>query len=236
MNKSAQRNGTGNLDHARKLLEKAVNYAPRNYQARALLALGSIAEYQGDYKAESEFYRLALSTNHSDVFTAVETRRAIAIQAFITGNPTEAIQILEGVLPLASNHPYLRGQLLNHLAVYYHQVGRLHEAVRLSEFACASPLAIVYHEWGETRQEIRQDISERESAPRIFAVSQVQQETEEKKESGSHSAKLRAPLNPVVRCNLLSSSTRTGLATVGLIISRLQSCHQLRGPPSPFRK
>src|ERR1044072_4069868 len=136
---AAQQQGEGSLDHARKLLEHAVSYAPRNYQARALLALGSVAEYRGDYKAESEFYRAALALNHNDLFTTVEARPALAILARHEGNHQKAIQILEPVRALASHHPYLKAQLLNHLAVEYHDTGRLHEAFSFARIACASP-------------------------------------------------------------------------------------------------
>ena len=233
---ATQRFGAGNLDLARNLLEHAASYAPRNYQARALLALGSIAEYQGNYKAESEFYRSALSVNQSDVFTVVESYRALAIQASVRGENERAINLLKKVVPITVRSSYLQAQVFNSLAVELRAVGRLQEAFRLSELACASPLAIVYHEWGETREEIKLDISERESAPRVFVVPQVQQDTEGKKESGSHRVILIAPLKPVTRCNLLSDSIRIGIAPVGLILSRLQSCYQLRGPPSPLRK
>jgi tetratricopeptide (TPR) repeat protein len=169
----SQRNGNGDLSEARKQLEQAINHAPRNYQARALLALGSIAEYQKDYRAELEFYQYALSLNESDVFTAVETRRAIAISEAKAGNHKRSIDLLESILPLAQHNPYLFGQLLNHLAVYYHQTGRLKDALRLAQMVCASPLVSVYHEWNETREEIQQEIAEQESRAVIVAAPNV---------------------------------------------------------------
>jgi tetratricopeptide (TPR) repeat protein len=170
---AAQRYGAGNLDQARRLLEQAVNYAPRNYQARALFILGSIAEYRRDYKAESEFYRLALSLNQSDLFTAVETRRALAIRASSGGDHRSAIHILENLLHLASKHPYLHAQVLNSLAVEYHQAGRLQEALRLAQIVCASPLATIYHEFGETRKEIQEDLRERELRAEYFIAHKI---------------------------------------------------------------
>src|SRR5215216_2118943 len=98
---AAQRDGNGDLRQAEKLLEYAADRAPRGYQARALVALGSIAEYRADYRAELEFYRAALKLNQTDVFTAVEARRAIAISARRAGDHARAIQILESILPLA---------------------------------------------------------------------------------------------------------------------------------------
>jgi tetratricopeptide (TPR) repeat protein len=235
---AAQRFGSGNLDHAQRLLEDAAIYAPRNYQARALLALGSIAEYQRDYKAETEFYGLALRVNQSDAFAAVETRRAIAIRLFAQGESERAIQLLESLLPLASTQPYLRGQLLNHLAVYYHQAGRLHDAVRLSELVCASPLAAIYHEWGETQSEIAEDLAEQEARAATVAVPKAEIipqafRREGKKESKGNSYPLKSSphsehLKPRVHCALSDLADS--------IQSRTYLCAPIHGPPSTFRK
>jgi len=165
---AAQRDGNGDLRQAEKLLEYAADRAPRGYQARALVALGSIAEYRADYRAELEFYRAALKLNQTDVFTAVEARRAIAISARRAGDHARAIQILESILPLASREPYLQAQVLNHLAVEYHDAGRLQEAYKLAQAACSSSLVTIYQEFEETRKEIEKDLAERE--PRRPAV------------------------------------------------------------------
>jgi tetratricopeptide (TPR) repeat protein len=167
---AAQQSGRGDLDRAQELLELAAEHAPRPIQARALLILGSVAEYRGDYKAELEFYRQALELNRDDLYTAVETRRAIAIRASIEGDRAGAIQILESVRPLAALHPYLSAQLLNHLAVEYHQEGRLDEARQLSEIVCTSPLASIYEEFHETRKEIIEDQARTENRASAVTV------------------------------------------------------------------
>jgi tetratricopeptide (TPR) repeat protein len=160
---AGQLKGVGNLNHARKLLERAVSYAPRNYQARALFILGSVAEHEKDYKAEAEFYRSALALNHSDLFTAVEVRRAQALAATREGNNQRTVQILEPLRALAGNHPFLNTQLLNHLAVAYQNTGRLREAMEVVRIACASPFAAIYNEFGETQAEIEQELAETQS-------------------------------------------------------------------------
>jgi tetratricopeptide (TPR) repeat protein len=167
---AAQRSGKGDLGYAQRCLERAISSAPRPYRSRALLALGSVAKYRADYKAEAEFYRSALALNESDVFTSVETYRAIAIRASLEGDHAKAAGILERLIPFTSRRPYLQAQLLNSLAVEYHAIGRLEEAARLSRIVCASPLANVYAEFPETRREIQADIAQAESRAIIVAV------------------------------------------------------------------
>ncbi|MGA9767824.1 MAG: hypothetical protein WBV94_02210 [Blastocatellia bacterium] len=135
-----------------------------------MLALGSIAEYKSDYKAEAEFYRAALALNHSDLFTAVEARRAQALAATREGNHQRTVQILEPMQTLAGHHPFLKAQLLNHLAVAYQNVGRLREAIGFMRRACASPFAAIYHEFSETRAEIEQEIAKTQSQSTIVVV------------------------------------------------------------------
>jgi tetratricopeptide (TPR) repeat protein len=232
---AAQRFGLGDLDHAQRQLEYAAEYAPQKYMARAFLILGSVCEYRKDYKAESEFYRLALNTNHSDIFTAVETRRAIAIRYFAEGELEKAIELLESLLPLASQSPFLKATLLNHLAVYYHAAGRLQDAARLSLIACASAFAGAHPELQETKVEIAAAIVEQEQRPLIIAAPQVQvEQKEDKKEAREHFVPLILALSTV------DSDPPRVLLTVAktssLIQSRVYSCAPIHGPPSPFRK
>jgi tetratricopeptide (TPR) repeat protein len=164
------------LSAARSHLEYALDYAPRYYQTRAALVLGSVANHQEDYKTEAECYRLALRVNTDDRFAAIEAHRAIAIRASVEGDHEKAIDLLNKVMPLSVGSGYLQAQLFNALAVELRAVGRLQEAVRLSEFACASPLASVYAEFQETRQEIQEDIAEREARPVIVIVPESEEE------------------------------------------------------------
>jgi tetratricopeptide (TPR) repeat protein len=172
---AAQQQGKGNLNRAQKLLEYAASQAPRNYQARALFILGSVAEYRGDYKAEAEFYHQALSLNTGDLFTTVEGNRALAIRASIEGDRRQAISLLERTLPLAHYYrersPYIYLQSLNSLATEYREAGRLQEALTLARIVCASPLARIYPEFGITRDKTERKIQERERATVIVVVS-----------------------------------------------------------------
>ncbi|MGA9770307.1 MAG: hypothetical protein WBV94_14810 [Blastocatellia bacterium] len=171
---AAQRQGKGNLDHAEKLLVEAVSHAPLSYQARALFVLGSVAEYRGDYKAEAAFYSHALKLNTSDLFTTIETNRAIAISRAVEGDHKQAVEILERVLRLAhyyrARSPYLYLQTINSLAIELSYAGRKQEAIELARIACLSPLASIYHEFRETRAEIEQEIAETQSQANIVVV------------------------------------------------------------------
>jgi tetratricopeptide (TPR) repeat protein len=234
---AGQRSGKGDLSHAQKLLERAASHAPRNYRARALLALGSIAEYRQDYKAEAELYRLALEVNHNDVFTVVEARRAIALRACSEGDHRAAVQILENLLPLASKHSYLNAQLLNHLAVEYHHAGRLQDAVRLAQIVCALPLATVYHEFEETRKEIQEDITEQEQRPLIIAAPQVQAEQKREKKQARSSDNDYQIATPLLMVNIEPPAIwKSCPNTQSLIQARVHLCTPIHGPPSPFRK
>jgi tetratricopeptide (TPR) repeat protein len=190
------------LSAARAHLEYAFNHAPRYYQTRAALVLGSVANHQEDYKTESECYRLALRVNKDDRFAAIEAHRAIAIRASGEGEHERAIDLLKKVMPLSVGSGYLQAQLFNALAVELRAVGRLQEAVRLSELACASLLASVYAEFQETRQEIQEDLAQQEARPVIVVVPEIfpEREREEKKEQVHASVEfpqIAAPLSTV---------------------------------------
>jgi hypothetical protein len=215
---AAQRSGRGDLDQAQELLELAADHAPRRFRARAMLILGSVAEYRGDYKAELEFYRQALEINRDDIFTAVETRRAMAIRASIEGDRAGAVRLLESVRPLAALNPYLNAQLLNHLAVEYHQEGRLDEARELAETVCASPLARVYHEFEETRREI----TEAQAEPARVAVVVVEPQAEQ----GSEASETQSKPNRV-----LPFSGKTSSFIIQHTLTRANPRASPRAPP-----
>jgi hypothetical protein len=133
----------------------------------------------------------------------------------------------------------LQAQVLNSLAVEYHHAGRLQEAARLAEIVCASPLANIYQEFGETRKGIQEDLREQEARPLIIASAAVAVETgcaitakeEKKQQSGPgrvvriiYARPGRESINPtcapVVRFDYASS----------FIQSRAYSCSPIRAP------
>jgi tetratricopeptide (TPR) repeat protein len=229
---AAQRHGSGNLSKAQRLLEDAASFAPRRFQARALFILGSIAEYRRDYRAELDYYRHALELNHNDAFTAIEARRAVAISESREGNHARAIEILESLLPLAAHRPHLQLQVLNSLAVEFHRAGRLKDALRLAQIVCASPLATVYHEWRETREEVNRSIAEQESRAIIVAAPNIKANLPEGKREGKPR---QAPKRILWRGRTWVA--RSGLAfgkfasTAPLIQSRVYASAPIHAPP-----
>jgi tetratricopeptide (TPR) repeat protein len=233
------------LSAARSHLEYALSEAPLHYQARAALVLGNVANHQRDYKTESECYRFALSVNRNDRFAVVEAYRALSIQASAAGEHAEAIHLLQNVIPPAVSNPYLQAQVLNSLAVEYHHAGRLQEAARLAEIVCASPLAAIYHEFGETRKGIQEDLREQEARPLIIASAAVAVETvcaitakeEKKQQSGPGRAVRiiyarpgRESINPACAPVVIFDHASS------FIQSRAYSCAPIHAPPSSFRK
>lgn len=159
------RQGQGRLDLAQKLFDEAVAHAPDVYKARAVLALGSVAEYRGDAESKLRFYREALRFKRLDYFTLTETNRAIALAASREGHHAGALQHLERFLPIvkASRDPRLYLDYLNSLAVELGEMGRKQEARSMIRHVIASPFAVAYPEWRETAEELR-------SANRSFAA------------------------------------------------------------------
>jgi tetratricopeptide (TPR) repeat protein len=217
------------LSAAERHLEYALNYAPRYYQARAALVLGNVANHQQDYNSELKFYRYVLDAHAFDPFAVAEAHRALAIQASIEGEHDRSIDLLQKVIPIAISNPYLQAQVFNSLAVELRAVGRLHEAVRLASIACESPLASVYHEWRETREEISEDLREQEARPIIVAAPHIQEREEKQPEDlilNHFHTKLRVdhfdlPIAPII----------TDPPTVHLIQSRLMRSINPHAPP-----
>jgi hypothetical protein len=126
----------------------------------------------------------------------------------------------------------LQAQVLNSLAVEYHHAGRLQEAARLAEIVCASPLANIYHEFGETRKGIQEDLQELEQRALIITAPKAEPTREEKKQQSGPGRVVRIiyarpgresikpACAPVVRFDYASS----------FIQSRAYSCAPIRAP------
>jgi tetratricopeptide (TPR) repeat protein len=238
----AQQNlGKGNLERAEKLFEYAADYAPARYKAKALLALGAVSGYQGKIATELDFYSQTLKIAEADYWTRIETNRAVAFNYNLAGDYHAAIALLEQIAPMvraiARINPRLYFDYINNYAVNLHAVGRLHEAARLSALACASPLAVVYHEWTETRDDVAADLAEQEQRQLIVAAPQVQAEEgrEEKQARVTYAKhKLAASLITVISepYHLLSRT----VDTIITIQSRVYRRAPIHAPPSAFRK
>lgn len=158
------------VEAAKGYLESAVATAQGVYLTRSILALGAVAGYEGEYRQEQSFYAEALKYKQ-DYFSYIETLRAIAIYDE-NKSREQRIEILQRLYPIACKAPgqRLRLDVLNSLAVEFHQARKFQEARKLSEAICASPLATICHEFRETRAEIEQEIAETQSQAIIVVV------------------------------------------------------------------
>ena len=158
------------VEAAKGYLESAVATAQGVYLTRSILALGAVAGYKGEYREEQSFYADALKYKQ-DYFSYIETLRAIAIYDE-NKSREQRIEILQCLYPIACKAPgqRLRLDVLNSLAVEFHQARKLQEARKLSEAVCASPLASICSEFRETRAEIEQEIAETQSQATIVVV------------------------------------------------------------------
>lgn len=228
----AKRNGQ--VEFARSMLESLVD-SP-TIGARATQTLGAL--YYDTGRAEQAMPLFAKAARSNDPFAklcGLLQSTAIKSQA---GNHQAALDELQALWPLARAlalaHSHVFPFYHNELAYELAQVGRLQEAAKHSAIACASPVASAYSEWQETREEIKQEIAAREAAPLLFVVPDLKRE-KKKEKSKAHFDTLIFLLRPG-HSEQLSLPTYTGLAPVGLTLSRLECCLSRRGPPSPFRE
>ncbi len=155
------------VEAAKRHLESAVSTAQGVYLTRSILALGAVAGYQGDYEPEMSLYAEALKYKQ-DYFSYIETSRAIAIYGR-QKNPIATLERLYSIARKAPGHK-LRLDVLNSLAVELQLTGKLHEAQKIANVVCASPLAILYPPWRETQKEVAQELAEVERARIVVVV------------------------------------------------------------------
>lgn len=146
---------------ARAILQLVAEQAPPTYRARALLsttATFSEKDFQLIAQYCLEANRLAVGNGWCDHRTIIESQRQLAVLKSVAGDHHGALAYLEQMLPFvrfASRwHPDLFCTYLNSFAVELGEVGRLEEALRVSNLALALPYARVYRQVQETRDEI----------------------------------------------------------------------------------
>jgi hypothetical protein len=222
----AKRNGQ--LDFARSMLESLVD-SP-TFGARATQTLACVFECLGEHSRAAQLH--AVAARSSDLFAkfgALIQSSAIRSQA---GQHDAALNELQSLWPfvrrLATDHPHLFYTYHNELAYELAQVGRLQEAVRHSEIACASPVANAYTEWQETREGIAAAFVEQEQKPLVFVVPDLQREGK--------------PQHPQVLCACRSfiSIRRSPISAAPVmkrspraptIIERISLCVLIHAPP-----
>jgi hypothetical protein len=154
--------GRGDLGRAQAILERVVDEGPLAYRARGLMSLGAIARYRADEASALALYaeagRVARRGPFFDSCGMLRSSRMIAVITAKEGDHRRAVEMLEGLFPLAtalrSSHPRAYFDYLNSLAVELMEANRLEEAHCVSSMVLASPFAPAYPEWRETYDDI----------------------------------------------------------------------------------
>jgi tetratricopeptide (TPR) repeat protein len=206
----------GELDRAASLLGDLS--APR-----ALLTLGTIEEYRGDFDSAARLHVEAMKASRGvDAFTYAGAAMQLATIKAVSGDHAGSLHSFQSIGPLvrlaAASQPYLWPLYCNAVAVELSELGRVEEARRASAVAVASPIAEAYPEWQETKREIEQ------AQPARLVVAVPQREESEPaslSENGSEPRRITAdcPQSPFTN----SPTTRAPLQN-----------HQPRAPPSLF--
>jgi AraC-like DNA-binding protein len=206
--------GNGDQEKAQKLFELVVDTAPDTYKVKAILSLGAVASNKGDFDSAFYFYQGAVKSEGLGL-SGVQAMRGIAVLKADEGYHESAITDLEKILPTFKFTPpnvYL--DCLNSYAVELSEVGRSHEAERVSSLVVASPLAHRYRQWQETWSEIRSKRKRRStvaiSRPRIEQEYEAESEVPE---NVIHKARVRAVID-FMNANLHRSIALTELAGV----------------------
>jgi tetratricopeptide (TPR) repeat protein len=157
------RNGRGELDKARTILEQVACNAPLGYRAQAMISLSAIS-WDMDQPDDTLKYCLEASSISNFNVTTMQSLKAIAALKGREGFHRSALKDLENLYSLmryAPSHIYF--DYLNSLAVELGEAGRKYEARNIIQAVVASPLAFAYPEWRETADELK-------CADRSFAV------------------------------------------------------------------
>lgn len=146
----------GHKDTALGILEAVREQAPHKYQDKSLLTIGWIHEYEQDY---DEAMKVRLVASKSETLSVVlDAALGIAALLGLQGKHAQAVEYLEGILPLASKlGPVpLYFDLLNSYAVELGEQGKLEEASKVIEPVLSSPYVPYYSNWPETHREIKE--------------------------------------------------------------------------------
>ena len=163
----------GDIAGARNLLQLSLRKVSPPDQARVLLSLGATYFDSGEIELSLPYYiEAALAARDYDHVTRVEAFREVAIIHSIQGDHRQAKTELESLLPhyqsVGKYHPTLYYDFLNSLAVELGEIGRIVEAETICTRILASPFAVDYPHWFETRNELA---AKRTAAtPSIIAV------------------------------------------------------------------
>jgi len=155
-------NQTARADEAGVLIETIADNAPIAYRARALQTLGANCHTKGQLdealRFQIEALKVASDPQVHGFQTALMAHFEIAIIRSFKGDHRGALTDFRTLEPfvnvIAKEKPFFFYAYCNSLAVELAELGCLAEAEALSAIALSSPLARVYSEWSETRDEI----------------------------------------------------------------------------------
>ena len=150
----------GDVACARQSLERTVEKAPPQYQARALQVIGLTYQQNGDVDSALPLYIEAgrAAAACGDLLALAQAQEMIPIVRSVHGDHKQALADLEKHFPLISAlgkyYPASYYDYLNSLAVELAAVGRIGEAKAACAVTLASPFAVAHPNWTETRDEI----------------------------------------------------------------------------------
>jgi FimV-like protein len=233
----------GDLDGARKLLERVVEEATPQYRARALQVIGLTYYESGEVDKSLPFYIAAGKASIGcDPVTLAWSQQMIAVIRSVHGDHQQALDDLEQLFPLVrvigKRYPSVYYQFLNSLAVELGEVGRINEAQSVCQITLASPFAQAYPQWLETRDELE---AKRTSAtPSIVAVSAAFEPAPSKQVQKSRDFKPLCSLAFIPHARE-KASVQTSIATAVTAIAHLEISANIldrvrhsiiaRGPP-----
>ena len=202
----------GQLDSTAELL--ATINAPR-----ALLTLGTVEEYRGNFDEAARLHVEAMRAGRGvDLFTVAGAGMQLAAIKGIAGDSQAAASELRALFPLvcqaARLHPHLWFQYHNEIAVELAATGETEAARRAADIAVASPIAEAYPEWHETAAELRE--------PERALVVVVEPKWEAKRQEAKGESLL-----------VTHHSSRAGSAPVAVTHHSSFRIHQARAPGQP---
>lgn len=147
---------------AEALLETIADRGPITYRARAIQTLGANYHQTGQLdealRFQLEALRIASDPRARGFQTALMAHWEIAIVRSLKGDHRGALADLRKLQPLVNligkQAPFFFYGYCNSVAVELAELGCLADAEAFSAITLSSPLALVYSEWSETRDEI----------------------------------------------------------------------------------
>ena len=153
---SIHRNGKGDVDRARRILESVVSKIHSSYKAKVILLLAAVSARKRDY--DSEFYYFTDSLKAGGTIDSIITaQRGIAVSKARAGYNNRALKDLENAIPfIRYSRPNTYYDFLNSYAVELREAGRIYEARNVIGHVIASPFAFAYPEWQDTANDLKE--------------------------------------------------------------------------------